>query len=126
MQPLSRRNFTCDACWPTALAQSLEQVRMPGGSLCICCGLLRVVTERMVVVVCMHMLFCTCCPQGVVNMINAAKQSGGVKHLVLVSSMLTDPANRSGQLHTCTEQLLLCLRLRQHSPNLRSVGVFGL
>lgn len=42
----------------------------------------------------------TCLPaclpawQGVVNMIDAAKVSGGVKHLVLVSSMLTDPANR--------------------------------
>lgn len=34
------------------------------------------------------------CLQGVVNMIDAAKASGGVKHLVLVSSMLTDPANR--------------------------------
>lgn len=32
--------------------------------------------------------------QGVVNMIDAARASGGVKHLVLVSSMLTDPANR--------------------------------
>jgi nucleoside-diphosphate-sugar epimerase len=35
-----------------------------------------------------------CVLQGVANMIAAAKETGGVKHLVLVSSMLTDPANR--------------------------------
>jgi hypothetical protein len=51
------------------------------------------------------MLFCMCYLQGVVNMINAAKQSGGVKHVVLVSSMLTDPANRSAQLHRAVAAL---------------------
>lgn len=41
------------------------------------------------------LLCAVCCVlQGVANMIAVAKESGGVKHLVLVSSMLTDPANR--------------------------------
>lgn len=32
--------------------------------------------------------------EGVANVIAAAKEAGGVQHVVLVSSMLTDPANR--------------------------------
>jgi len=37
--------------------------------------------------------------QGVANVIAAAKEAGGVQHVVLVSSMLTDPANRCALQH---------------------------